>query len=59
AVRIAGLAVAAQLAVGGTFACALSADGHVWCWGSNRDGAAPTGAPGVETTPVTVGWPAK
>lgn len=59
AVRIANLPAAAQLAVGGTFACALATDGHVWCWGSNRDGAAPTGAPGAETTPLAVAWPAR
>jgi len=29
---------AVKVAVGGTYACALTADNHVWCWGDNEFG---------------------
>jgi Regulator of Chromosome Condensation (RCC1) repeat protein len=44
---IGGLPPIARVVVGNTFACALAAGGRVYCWGSNRNGGAPDGAPGV------------
>jgi Regulator of Chromosome Condensation (RCC1) repeat protein len=44
---IAGLPPIARVVVGSTSVCARAMDGRVFCWGSNRDGGAPDGAPGV------------
>jgi hypothetical protein len=57
AARVEGLPPAVQIAVGTTFACARTADHHVWCWGSNREGAVPDGNPAQALRPVTVAWP--
>jgi len=57
ALRVAGLPAVTQLALGATFACALGADGHAYCRGSNREGTAPDGAPHSESQPVNVEWP--
>ena len=57
AVRITHLPPATQLAVGQSSVCTLAADGHVWCWGSNREGGVPTGAHGAEETPGEVRFP--
>lgn len=54
AAPIASLPPVVEIAVGGTFACARTKEGHVYCWGSNRDGAVPDGAPGERKEPVSV-----
>lgn len=55
--RVEPLPPAAQLAVGGTFACARTQAAQVYCWGDNRQGTAPNGAPGVQSTPRSVRLP--
>jgi alpha-tubulin suppressor-like RCC1 family protein len=57
AARIPDLRLAVEIAVGGAYACARAAAGEIHCWGSNRDGTAPDGAPGLLSTPVAVLWP--
>ena len=56
-VKIEGLPPATDIAVGGAFACATTAAGQVYCWGSNREGRAPNGAPRTRAMPVPVRWP--
>jgi len=36
--QVVGLTDVEQISAGGTFTCALRADGDVWCWGGNRAG---------------------
>jgi hypothetical protein len=55
--KITGLPPATDLAVGGAFACAVTADRQVYCWGSNREGGAPNGAPRTRPAPVAIKWP--
>lgn len=38
-VKVPGLDSTRALALGSFFSCALKADGTVWCWGSNKEGA--------------------
>ena len=57
-VKIGGLPQVVDVALGATFGCARGVDGHVYCWGSNREGRAPDGAPRERSTPVAVRWPA-
>src|SRR5262249_12711928 len=57
ATKIDNLPPATDIAVGGSFACAVTADGAVYCWGSNREGRAPNGAPRARAIPVPVRWP--
>jgi|GEM_PF-3626334 len=57
AVPIDGVPAANDVVVGGTFACVRLPDGKVQCWGSNRDGRAPNGAPGSSPKPIPVAWP--
>jgi alpha-tubulin suppressor-like RCC1 family protein len=53
-VRVDGLDTAVELTLGASHACALDADGTVWCWGENAQGQ--LGVEGVEraSTPVVV-----
>ncbi|HEY8431755.1 MAG TPA: hypothetical protein VIL20_25420 [Sandaracinaceae bacterium] len=56
-VPIEGLPRVSEIAVGAAHACARTAEGRVWCWGSNREGAAPDGSAGRSSEPVSVVWP--
>jgi len=55
--KIEGLPPAVDVAVGGAFACAVTRDGRVFCWGSNRDGGAPDGTPRSRPTPAPIRLP--
>lgn len=43
-----------SLAVGGRFACGLTVDSLVYCWGANRDGQLGTGTTDLSLVPVPV-----
>ena len=45
---------AVQISLGQNFACALKADGTVWCWGSGANGRLGHGATTDSPTPVQV-----
>jgi alpha-tubulin suppressor-like RCC1 family protein len=45
---------AIDVAAGYRFACALRADGTVWCWGDNIEGQLGDGTTAMRTTPVQV-----
>ena len=51
---ITGLPPAVELGVGGSSACARTAQGEVYCWGSNRAGAVPDTAPRERASAVVV-----
>lgn len=57
-VRVRGLPPAVQIAVGGSFTCALAKDGDVWCWGESSWGQMGNGtAPEKQLVPVKVSLP--
>src|SRR5262245_20033094 len=45
----------APLAVGSDHACAIRADGSLWCWGSNKGGQLGDGTKVSRSAPVRVG----
>ncbi len=51
---VAGLPVAADVAVGVGFSCAATTTGEVWCWGSNSLGQLGDGTTTSSTAPVRV-----
>ena len=53
-VRVTGLEGITQIAVGGNHSLALTGDGHVMAWGSNRSGELGVGTRVIGWTPVTV-----
>jgi alpha-tubulin suppressor-like RCC1 family protein len=48
---IAGLPRVRSVAVGSRFACALTREGEVWCWGNSADGQLGRGLLGAESEP--------
>ncbi|MEM9468059.1 MAG: S-layer homology domain-containing protein [Actinomycetota bacterium] len=48
-VKVSGINAAADVSVGWARACAIEADGRVWCWGDNADNSGPT-----SSTPVAL-----
>jgi alpha-tubulin suppressor-like RCC1 family protein len=43
-----------SVAAGGGHSCAVTATGHLWCWGFNNDGQLGVATPSVSTVPVEV-----
>jgi alpha-tubulin suppressor-like RCC1 family protein len=43
-----------QLDAGGNHACAVTADGAIWCWGENADGQLGNGSTTSSAVPVRV-----
>ena len=44
-----------QVSSGSSHACAVGADGRLWCWGRNGTGALGTGRPDDSATPILIG----
>jgi alpha-tubulin suppressor-like RCC1 family protein len=55
---VAQLASVEQVATGGSFVCATTLDGALWCWGSNDQGQLGNNATGIDAaSPVRVDFP--
>lgn len=55
--RIEGLPAVQEIGTGGSFVCARTVAGEVYCWGSNRLGTAPDGTPLSRPAGVAVRLP--
>ena len=56
-VEVTGVGNATQVAVGPRYSCALTADGHVWCWGGNEFGETGSSSHDVCIEPQRAGDP--